>query len=224
MMRPKLFQMLIVLALASCTQKKAGTDAVYADYMINGEEGGATITCLFKFFTNRRDGSTLALEPPAGVWLDGETIAGDSARLSGSFYEMQKPLASFGGTHTIVFKNAEGRAYHESFSFQPFSLATELSGTVPRADIELQLEGLQATDYIRVLLIDTSFASPDINDVDTVTASRLVIRKEALKNVASGPVTLQLFKEVECPLKQAPAGGGKLAITYSLSREFELVD
>src|SRR5215217_454867 len=118
-MRLKLFQILIALVLFSCTQKKAapGTDAVYADYSITAEEGSDSVTCLLKFYKNRRDGSTVFLEPPAAVQFDGASVPGDSAGLSGAYYEVQKPLASFSGTHTIVFKNADGDQYKETFLF-----------------------------------------------------------------------------------------------------------
>jgi hypothetical protein len=158
------------------------------------------------------------------VTLDGIALEGDSARLSGAFYESQQPLDGFAGTHTIVFKNAEGKEYKEEFRFQPFTVTNDLTGAVPRGEIELQLEGLAPTDYVRVLLTDTSFTTTDINEVDTVRNGRITISRAALRNVASGPVTLHLFKEEERRLKNAPAGGGLLSITYGLSREFDLVE
>ena len=225
-MRLKLFQILISLILCSCNHKKGrtGTDAVYADYSITGEEGTDSVTCLLKFYKNRRVGSTLFLEPPAAVLFDGVAVPGDSAGLSGIYYEVQKPLDAFNGTHTIVFKNADGDTYKETFSFQPFSLRHELGEAVPRGDITIQLAGLQEAKPIRLLLTDTSFASPNINDIDTVKDGKLVITRNALRNVVNGPVILYLFKEEERPLKNPPVNGGKLSITYGLSREFELVE
>lgn len=225
-MRHPLFQTLILLLLLSCTEKKrsASTDIVYADYSITAEEVTENVTCLLKFFKNRRVGSTLFLEPPAEVLFDGAPVPGDSAGLSGAYYEVQKPLTSFKGTHTIVFKNAEEEEYKETFSFQPFSLARELGETVPRGDLSIPLVGLPDNAPLRVLLIDTAFYTPDINDVDTVKGGTLIINREALKKVSSGHVVLHLYSEAERPLKNPPGGGGKLSITYGLSREFELVD
>src|SRR6476659_1199041 len=144
-MRLKLFQTLIILVLCSCNQQKGrpGTDAVYADYSIAGEEDSDSVTCLLKFYKNRRVGSTLFLEPPAAVLFDGAAVPGDSAGLSGNYYEVQKPLAAFNGTHTIIFKNADGDTYKETFSFEPFSLRHELGETVSRGNITIQLTGLQ---------------------------------------------------------------------------------
>lgn len=224
-MRPRFF-ILSILFLFSCTNKKSttGTDAVYADYKISGEEGTENVTCLLKFYEGNSQGAPLFLEPPAGVSLDGTAIPGDSAGLSGAYYEVQKPLDGFAGTHTIVFKNAEGKQYNETFGFQPFAITSNLGETVPRSDIILQLDELASGEVIRVLLTDTSFATADINEMDTVQNGKLIISKAALRNVASGPVLLNLFKEEERRLQHPPQSGGKLSLTYGLSREFELVD
>lgn len=223
-MRHPLFQTLLLLLLLSCNSKKGpkSTDTVYADYSITAEEGGENVTCLLKFYKNRRVGSTLFLEPPAAVLFDGVAVRGDSAGLSGAYYEVQKNLAAFPGTHTIVFKNAEGDDYKETFSFQPFSIAGELGQTVPRGDITLQLQGLKDGEPLRVLLTDTAFYTPDINDIDTVKNGTVVITREALNRVASGRVVLHLYKEEERPLQHPPGGGGQLSINYGLSREFVL--
>lgn len=197
---------------------------VYAEYTITGEESVENVTCLMRFFRSKNQTQALYLEPPAGVSFDGTTLEGDSAGLSGAYYEVQKPLTGFDGVHTIIFKNAEGKEYKETFQFQSFTIAATVDETVSRGDITLQLEGLQSGAPVRVLLTDTSFYTDDINEIDTVQNGQLVISEEALRNVTSGPVTLYLFKEDERPLRNRPAGGGRLSVTYSLSREFELVD
>ena len=63
----------------------------------------------------------------------------------------------------------------------------------------------------------------DINRLQTVTDGKLVISPEELQTVAAGPVTLMLYKEVEKTLEKGTLSGGRLSITYGLSREFELV-
>jgi hypothetical protein len=225
-MQLKLFHLSILLSLLSCTGKRApaGADVLYADYQITGEEGAENVTCLLRFLAGGSQGTPVLLEPPASVSLDGTLLQADSARLSGAYYELQQPTEAFKGTHTIIFKNAEGREYKETFDFQPFAMMNDLGKTVPRGDITIQLDGLMPAEAIRVLLTDTSFYTDDINEVNTIQSGTLVITQDALHRVASGPVTLYLFKEEEHRLKNAPAGGGKLSITYGLSREFELVE
>lgn len=226
-MRFSFFHFFLLFALFSCTNNRgaAGTDALYADYSITADEGAENVTCLLKFYRGKQLGDALYLEPPAGVSLDGAALTADSAGLSGTYYEVQKPLNGFAGIHTIVFKNAEGKEYKEEFNFQPFRMADDqLVETLTRGDRSIRLDGLAPVETIRVLVTDTAFSTPDINDVQTVRNGAVSISEAALRNVASGPVTLTLIKEEERPLKNAPARGGKLSITYSLSREFELTD
>lgn len=225
-MRFLFYFLTLFFLLASCQNNKRSVvkDAVYADYKISGEEGKENITCLFRFYKGTSQSASLFLEPPAGVSFDGTALTVDSARLSGAFYELQKPLADFAGMHTIVFKNSEGVEFKETFHFRPFALASDMGAVMKRDNLILQVDGLSQTGYLRVLLTDTSFATADINEIDTVRNGRLQISQKALQNVASGPVTLYLFKEEERPLKKAPGAGGSLSVTYGLSREFELAD
>lgn len=222
--------LLLTLCLA-CNQADetsapgARETGMYMDYKVWGEEGAETVTCLLQFREGRRGETTLLLEPPAGVLLDGVPLVADSARLTGAFYEVQRPLSEFAGAHTIVFKDNRGREYRQDFTFRPFTLTTAIAPRVRRGDLSLELEGLPPAAQVRVILTDTAFATEDINRLERVENGRLVIRREELQKTVAGPVTLQLFLEAEQPVKQAPAGGGGvLAITYGLQREFELTD
>jgi hypothetical protein len=200
------------------------TDALYADYTISADEDAENVTCVFRFYKGSSEGATLVLEPPSAVLLDGMAVPVDSAGLSGAYYEVQRPLAQFAGMHTIRFKNAEGKAFKETFTFQPFAISEELGETVLRGDLSIRFDGLPARAPLRVSLIDTSFATPDINDIDTVQNGALIVTQEAMRKVVSGPVTLHLYHEEERRLQHPPGAGGKLSITYGLSREFDLVD
>ena len=224
-MRLKLFHFPILLILFSCTGNQGDADSIaYADYSIVAGEETENVTCVLKFYRFGPRDLSVFLKPPATVSFDGAALQGDSAGLSGAFYEVQKPLDSFAGTHTIIFKSSDGKEHKETFDFQPLKLAAGLSETIPRGDISLQLEGLAPDAPVRVLLTDTSFYTADINEIDTVRNGTLVITREALQNVASGPVTLHLIKEDERPLQAWPGRRSKLSVTYSLARAFELVD
>jgi hypothetical protein len=73
-------------------------------------------------------------------------------------------------------------------------------------------------------MIDTAFGTKDINELKTVKDGTVVISKQQLRAVANGPVTLQLIKEEERPLNNPAVKGGQIAITYGLSRDFNLKD
>ena len=87
-----------------------------------------------------------------------------------------------------------------------------------------EFNGLEPVDYIHILFTDTSYTGDGINRVDTVKNGRLVITKKDLKNLADGPVQLVFIREYEKPVKNGTPAGGRIAVSYSLKREFILKD
>ena len=78
-------------------------------------------------------------------------------------------------------------------------------------------------DVLSVTLTDTSFQSADIiNDTDTVRNGRLVIASYRLSALVNGPINLQLYKEVDKPIKNGTQEGGNIHFRYGLKRQFEL--
>ena len=101
---------------------------------------------------------------------------------------------------------------------------TPVADTIQRNDFALELEGLEAKDYIRLLMTDTSFINNGINRVDAVTNGHMMITKDDLETLANGPVQLELIREYERQVKNDTGARGRLLITYSLKREFFLKD
>ena len=58
--------------------------------------------------------------------------------------------------------------------------------------------------------------------MDTVKNGRVIVSRQDLETVVNGPIHLELYKEVERPVKNGTDEGGKLAITYGVKREFVL--
>ncbi|HVG40592.1 MAG TPA: hypothetical protein VM888_03185 [Chitinophagaceae bacterium] len=222
--------LLVTASFAACNNPDVESDAIFDaealffDYSISGDEGSGEVTCLVQYHYGGPDGETVFLPSPASVRLDNETITADTSQMSGAFYEVRKGIEEFEGKHSITFTDLDNRKYTESFEFTPFRMESELEPSVRRSDLNLQFSGIKEGDAIRVLLIDTSFATDDINEVINVQNSGIIITKERLVNVTNGPVTLQLFKEEEREIKNTPKGGGKLSVTYGLSKEFDLID
>ena len=214
----------------NCNNKKGSDevnpDAVYFDYQITGKEGDDNLTILLQYRDGGQDGDAVSM---GKVILDGELLPADSAKMSGIFYELHKPIAEFGGKHSIVFTDINKKEYKEEFSFQPIFLLTPVADTISRSKlvfdpIAIGFEGLEAKDFIRVLMTDTSFANNGINRVDAVSNGRLVITKDDLETLANGPVQVEFIREYEKPVKNGTDEGGRLLITYSLKREFFLKD
>ena len=216
--------------LFSCTSNEIGNikdvnpDAVFFDYEVWAEEGKEDVTVNLQYRMGGENGTTLVLDEPSKVMLDGEKLKVDSAKVTGAYYEVQKPFASFAGKHAITFTDLNKKEYNEEFEFKPFTLESNLPSTLNRSDLVFNFSGLDPVDYLSVILTDTSFTSTDINDVDTVRNGRLVIKAGRLSALINGPIHLQVFREQIIQLKKPTKEGGKFMITYGLKRDFELND
>src|ERR1051326_5737579 len=182
-------------------KKKIDPDAVFFDYIIRGDEDDSNVTLYLQFRIGGPNGYSLTLKDPAKVELDGELIPVDSAKLTGPYYEIQKPAEAFTGKHTITFTDFNKKIYAEEFEYKPFSLETELD-EVERGDLVFDLEGLEKEDYLHVSATDTSFTSRDIVELDTVTNGKLIIPARKLRNLVDGPITLLLSKETQKIIKK----------------------
>jgi hypothetical protein len=222
---------LILIFFFSCTSNEVGNskdvnpDAVFFVYNVLADEDNSFVTVNLQYRMGGKNGTTLVLDEPSKVMLDGELLKVDSAKITGAFYETQKPLASFAGKHTISFTDLNKKEYNEEFEFTPFTLEPNIPAEMERGDLVFTFKGLEAVDVLSVTLTDTSFHSSGIiNDIDTVKNGRLVISARRLSALVNGPINLQLYKEVEKPIKNATKEGGKLHIRYGLKRHFELKD
>lgn len=199
-------------------------DSIYFDYTITGQEGDDNLTVMLQYKDSDEEGKAFAIEEPGKILLDGELIPGDSTKRTGPFYEVNKPIASFAGKHSIVFISPNNQEYKEEFEFQPLSLITLIPDNIQRDSLVVEFEGLESEDYIRVVLTDTVFENEGINRVDTIINGRLTISKSDLQNLVNGPVQLEFIREYERPVKNGTEQGGRLRITYGLKREFILKD
>lgn len=230
----KLFSVAIVsvllLTISSCTSNEIGNskdvnpETIWFDYRIWGQEGTDEVTVKLQYRFAGETGTTLVLTEPSKVELDGRAVPVDSSKYAGAYYEMQEPVDSFKGKHTIVFTDVNKKQYKEEFHFHPMALRTKIPASLTRSDLVFELDGLEPVDYVRVLLSDTSSKSEGINRVDTVKNGRLHLSKSQLGSLVNGPITLELIRESEKPVKSSTAEGGKIAVSYGLRREFSLKD
>lgn len=203
--------------------KQTNFDHLYFDYTVSTEEGNEKVTCLFQYRKEDASGKALDIDP-ARVELDGEPIETDSAKLSGFFYEIRKPVDSFAGKHTIVLATPD-EEFKNEFEFSPFTLFEELPGKVHSKPFTIRLKNFPATEKsVRLLLLDTAFESRGFNDLVPVVDGKINISESILRTIKNGPIDLELYMEHERPLKQTTGAGGRISITYGLRREFELVD
>lgn len=216
---------ILCVAFFSCNNKKGDTavdpEDIYFNYKITGEEGDDNLTVMLQYRVGGEEGDALSMDK---VTLDGEILPADSTKMTGTFYELHKPIAAFTGKHSILFTGINKKEYKEEFDFRPVTLLTPVADTIGRSEMVFEFDGLEPKDYLTVLLSDTSYINNGINHVAIVVNGRLVIRQSDLENLANGPVQIEFIREYEKPVKNGTKGGGRLLITYSLKREFFLKD
>jgi hypothetical protein len=218
------FLFVFCMVFTSCNNKNENAlnpEAIYFDYQITGEEGNDNLTVMLQYRVGGEEGDAVSI---GNVSLDGELMTLDSSKMSGAFYELHKPITEFKGKHNILFTSINKKEYKEEFDFQPVELITLIADTVHRSDLSFEFKGLLKKDNLRVLLTDTSFLNNGINRVDLVQDGRLVINQTDLETLANGPVQIEFIREYERPVKNGTVEGGRLRLTYSLKREFILLD
>ena len=140
--------------LFSCTSDEIGNskdvnpEAVFFDYEVWAEEGKEDVTVNLQYRMGGKNGTTLILDEPSKVILDGEQLKVDSAKVTGAYYEVQRPLASFAGKHTINFTDLNKKEYNEEFEFTPFSLEPDVPSTLNRGDLVFNFKGLDSVDVL----------------------------------------------------------------------------
>lgn len=211
--------------LAGCTdgdQRDRGYtgSALFSDYRIWSEEGRENVICLFQFRRGGPDGPAVVLKPPSAVELDGEKLAPDSTRLTGTFYEKVIPVAQFRGKHAVIYTDIEGKEHELEFEFLPFDLLNELPERVKREHFTIQLAGFpEGKTPVHLMLVDTAFATDDINEVVDAVNGEIEIIPAMLDRLKAGPIVLEIFRESTTTETKAK---GRIWISYGLRREFEL--
>ncbi len=218
----------VVFLQLSCKNEEIGgskdvnPETVYFDYAAWGDEEGGDVTLKLQYRFGGSEGTTLVLDEPSNVTLDGEPIPVDSSSLKGAYYEVTRPVADFAGEHTIVFTDIKGKKYSQTFRFPAFSLAADIPGVIGRDSLGISLAGVDSTDYIKVLMTDTSSYSQGIDTVFRPKEGRIVLPRQAIARLSPGPIHLVLYNDRDIQLSEAPKEGGRLSLSYNIKRELEL--
>ncbi|HSU27338.1 MAG TPA: hypothetical protein VLJ68_03085 [Chitinophagaceae bacterium] len=219
---------LLILIVCGCNSNEIGNakdvnpERIYFDYRISGEDGSDSVTIILQFRFGGPNGTTLVLQEPSQVELDGVKLIVDSSKMTGAFYETFKSVREFTGEHEIVYTDINQKKYREPFSFHPVTLKAEIPAEIERGDLLFELDGLERLDFVRTLMTDTSFESDGINRLDSVRDGRIVITRKELRNLVNGLIQLDFYKENEKPVKNGTEEGGRISISYGIKRSFLL--
>ncbi len=226
----KLLPFSCFLFLLACTNEQEAKPVdmpsgggIYQNFLVSGEEGQEAVTVRLQFHDGGSDGDAIQLNAPGTVFLDDTPLPPDSTKFNGVYYEVSVPVADFTGRHTIRFTAPDGREHSEEFSFAPFTLAKEFPEKIKKEPFAIQLDGIgEASEFIRLVMVDTSMQSADVNEDVLMEEGRIAITEDHLANLTEGPVYLELYREQEQLVRNRAKGGGKLVITYALKRQFTL--
>ncbi|MGZ5287154.1 MAG: hypothetical protein ACXWV0_08410 [Flavisolibacter sp.] len=224
---PGLFLSVILAGCKNEDKPSAGVlpvESIFFDYVIKGEEDGL-VTVKLQYRNRGLSGDAINLGDSGSVLLDGHALPDDSSGMSGVYYDTSFLTDEFKGTHSINVKTSSGGSYQEKFEFIPFELADSIPERVKRSEWLLRLKGLPTESVrMRIILTDTSFLSSWINQQIPVENGEIRITEAMWSRLKSGPIGMELHLESARRIRDRTRAGGRLTITYSLKREFILVD
>jgi hypothetical protein len=213
--------LLVITGLFACNNNEIGEskdvnqDKIYMDYSISYAEGDDQVALNFQYRFAGAAGTTLVLNNPSQVKLDGEILKVDSSKYGGAFYTANKNYNTFLGKHSIKFTDINGKHFENSFEFAPFTLVN-LPATADRNKdllVSYNINGLNAADDIEINSVDTDssfhYHQPGSNTSATIPALDL---KRQKKDDVSFEATI--YRKI--PLSQTTSEGGTLRLTYRL--------
>ncbi|MBK8522346.1 MAG: hypothetical protein WAT20_12385 [Ferruginibacter sp.] len=213
--------LLIFTSLFACNSSEIGEskdvnqDKIYMDYHIAYTEGDDQVALNFQYRFAGAAGTTLVLNNPSQVILDGEILKVDSSKYGGAFYTVNKNHHTFLGKHNIQFTDINGKHFENSFVFAPFTLVN-LPATADRNKdlvVSFTINGLNAADDIEINSVDTD-SSFHYHQSGTNTSA--TIPALDLKRQKNADVSFEATIYRKIPLTQTTAEGGTLQLTYRL--------
>jgi len=198
-------------------------DDIFFEYSVNAEEGNDSVSVLLKFKEYDEYGQAISIEP-GKVSLDGISIAADSTPMTGPFYTLNKHIREFTGKHRIEVVLPDHKKFRDEFSFQPFSVRSPLPDTLKRAKLQLEFNGLNSGEVVRLIITDTSFTGDGIHRLDSIWNNRMLITKNDLSFLEPGPINLELTRESVQKLRNVTGAGGIISISYTIRKECWLRD
>jgi hypothetical protein len=213
----------LVAGMAACTSNEIGNskdvaqESIYQQYSISYTEGDEKAAIHAQFRFGGKNGTTLLLNEPSNISFDGTGIKVDSSDLGGAYYQLNKPVAGFYGTHHFVFTDISNKKFDNDFVFEKFSLVNTPAGASKTAPLQLQFDsaGLKAGDEVTVSSsgTDSSFSVSGTVSDKNFTIS---IPAEDLKKQKGKELKLDISLSRNVPLQQNTREGGEMNIQYRL--------
>ena len=217
-----LLPFLLVPFLFSCNteeivnSKDVAPHTSYTSYTMAYSEGESLVNCTAQFRFAGPLGTTLVLNNPSKVQIDAQTIPLDSSSSRGAFYELNKAMANFTGSHSWAFTDITGKTYEEPFVFEPVTLASELPATIKTADLLLKFNGVNDNDSMSVTVIDTTKPDADNEQKYSVSNGTVLLPAALFKNLKPGTLKLYCYLVRKKALQNCPKEGGLISEIHYL--------
>ncbi len=211
----------ILIIFASCDAeigniKDVNPETVYTAYRVTYEVGDSIVLIRAQFTFAGPKGTTLVLNSPAKIELDGDSIAVDSTTGAGAFYLAHKQVSTFNGSHTLVFTGFNGTKYSQPFTFNAAALATPIPNQIPKEGLPFNFKGLLDYDSIHLRITDTSGASNSIDTMLLVTHNSAFVGKALLQRLHPGRLTIRLDRDENLPMPNTTKEGGEFTVLQTL--------
>jgi hypothetical protein len=213
--------LLLISGFMACNSNEIGEskdvnqDKIYMDYHISYTEGDEQVALNFQYRFAGAAGTTLVLNNPSQVKLDGEILKADSSKYGGAFYTANKNHYAFLGNHNILFTDINGKIFDNSFEFASFSLVN-LPATADRNKdllVSYNINGLNKDDDIEINSVDTDSS---FHYHQSGANTSVAIPALDLKRQKNADVSFETTIYRKMPLNQTTAEGGILRLTYRL--------
>lgn len=214
----------LVLFLFSCTSNEIGNskdvnpETIYLYYTVSYEDGDDSVGCFLQYRFAGENGTTLVLNSPAGVSIDGVTITVDSSTVSGAYYQKNFAVKEFAGKHVIAYTDMNGKVHKEPFSFDPVVCTTALPEVIDRSDVSFEFAGSLTDDEAVITISDTSVQTEDVRVISKLTRGKITVTAEELKPLVNGPLTIEISKSIGQPFMHPTQEGGLFAIMYGIKK------
>jgi hypothetical protein len=212
-----------IVAMAACSSNEIGNskdvapETVYQQYNIRYNENDDKVELHAQFRFGGRNGTTLVLNGPSGISLDGQAIRVDSSDFGGAFYDTERPVARFAGNHRFVFTDINGKKYENGFVFEPFRLVNPPAKAPRSQPLALYFDGstLRNGDAIELNAINTDSAFSITHSITGENYTAL-IPAENLQKQKGSQLSLSITLRRSLPLQQSTAEGGEMQLHYQL--------
>ena len=212
---------LAITGLFACNSNEIGEskdvnqDKIYMDYNISYTEGDDQVALNFQYRFAGPAGTTLVLNSPSQVKLDGELLKVDSSKYGGAYYVADKNYKAFLGKHSIQFTDISRKQFENSFEFAPFTLVNLPQTADRNRDLVIyyNINGLNANDDIEINSIDTDSS---FHYHQPGSSTSVAIPAADLKRQQKNELSFEAVIYRQLPLEHTTGEGGKLMLTYRL--------